>query len=235
MKIQKISTDNIFLLYRNSFRNSKFTKSVYHKPTFSGVYTDLERLLASDYKFGAVYGLAHRCFRSSSVLTIMEDLKQLKRSCNLQRSIKNMSRWSSTLQIKDFIFKGLTFGIVFKFHCGLSNECYYDKFKRHANVRINKHNSILPFTKKKTKPWILVRDDLRICNHLVYFDGYSTLICENITFLLCLQVTKKNLQNFINPYPDSVWAGSYLFYWKYGKSFFNSALFIMKLYFWDNQ
>ena len=151
MKIQKISTYNIFLLYRNSFRNSKFTKSVYHKPTFSGVYTDLERLLASDYKFGAVYGLAHRCFRSSSVLTIMEDLKQLKRSCNLQRSIKNMSRWSSTLQIKDFIFKGLTFGIVFKFHCGLSNECYYDKFKRHANVRINKHNSILPFTKKKTK------------------------------------------------------------------------------------
>ena len=55
------------------------------------------------------------------------------------------------MQFKDFIFKDLIFGIVFKFHWGLSNECYYDEFMRLLNVRINKHNDISPFTKKKSK------------------------------------------------------------------------------------
>ena len=83
---------------------------------------------------------------------MMQDLKQLRRSCNLQLSIKNKSRLSIALQFKDFIFKDLTFDIVFKFHCGLSNELYYHEFMRLTNVRINKHNGISPFTKKKTKP-----------------------------------------------------------------------------------
>ena len=36
-----------------------FTTSVYHKPTFSGVYTHFENFLPSTYKFGSVYALVY--------------------------------------------------------------------------------------------------------------------------------------------------------------------------------
>ena len=40
-----------------------FTTFVYHKPTFSGVYTHFDSFCPSTYKFGTVYTLAFRCFR----------------------------------------------------------------------------------------------------------------------------------------------------------------------------
>ena len=40
-----------------------FTTSVYHKPTFSGVYIHFDTFLPSTYKFGTVYTIASRCFR----------------------------------------------------------------------------------------------------------------------------------------------------------------------------
>ena len=39
-----------------------FTTYVYHKPTFSGVYTHFDSFLPSTYKFDTVYTLAYRCF-----------------------------------------------------------------------------------------------------------------------------------------------------------------------------
>ena len=43
-----------------------FTTSVYHKPTFSGVYTHFDSFLLSTYKFGTVYTLTYRCLRICS-------------------------------------------------------------------------------------------------------------------------------------------------------------------------
>ena len=51
----------------NVFREEgKFVTNVYHKPTFSGVYTHFETFLPTTYKFGMVYILAYRCFRICS-------------------------------------------------------------------------------------------------------------------------------------------------------------------------
>ena len=39
-----------------------FTTYVYHKATFSEVYTHFDSILPSTYKFGTVYTFACRCF-----------------------------------------------------------------------------------------------------------------------------------------------------------------------------
>ena len=43
-----------------------FTTTVYRKPTFSGVYSNLKSFFYLVYKFGMVYTLVYRCFRISS-------------------------------------------------------------------------------------------------------------------------------------------------------------------------
>ena len=44
-----------------------FTTSVYHKPTFRGVYTHFDSFLPSTYKFGTVYIIAYRCSKYAQV------------------------------------------------------------------------------------------------------------------------------------------------------------------------
>ena len=44
----------------------KFTTSVYHKPTFSGIYTHFDSFLPSSNKIGLLHTLLYRCFRICS-------------------------------------------------------------------------------------------------------------------------------------------------------------------------
>ena len=46
--------------------NNKFATSVYHKPTFSGVFTNFESFIADMHKRGLLEILLHRCFRLCS-------------------------------------------------------------------------------------------------------------------------------------------------------------------------
>ena len=47
-------------------KQGKFTTTIYHKPTFGGVYSNFESSLPSVCKFGMVYTLVYRCFRICS-------------------------------------------------------------------------------------------------------------------------------------------------------------------------
>ena len=51
-----------FLDVQISRGNGKIVTTVYHKPTFSGIYTHFESFLPSTQKFGMLYTLVHRCF-----------------------------------------------------------------------------------------------------------------------------------------------------------------------------
>ena len=42
--------------------NGKLVTTIYHKPSFSGVYTHFESFLPSTHKFGMFYTLIYRCF-----------------------------------------------------------------------------------------------------------------------------------------------------------------------------
>ena len=57
-------------------------------------------------------------------------------------------RLSNNFHFKDRIPKDLTFGVVYKFQCGLCNKSYYGECVRHLNVRIGKHIGISPYNKK---------------------------------------------------------------------------------------
>ena len=53
---------------------SKFTTTVYRKPTFSGVYSNFESFLLSVYKFGMVYTVVYRCFHIFTELTFLKGI-----------------------------------------------------------------------------------------------------------------------------------------------------------------
>ena len=43
-----------------------FAASIYPKPTFSGIFTNVDRFLSSACEFDTVFTLFNRCFRISS-------------------------------------------------------------------------------------------------------------------------------------------------------------------------
>ena len=55
-----------FLYIKISRGNNKFVTSVYHKPTFSGVFTNFESFLPDIYKRGLIETLLNRSFRLRS-------------------------------------------------------------------------------------------------------------------------------------------------------------------------
>ena len=55
-----------FLDVEISRENDKFTTSVYHKPTFSGVYTHFDSFVPMPFKFGMIFTIIHRCFQLCS-------------------------------------------------------------------------------------------------------------------------------------------------------------------------
>ena len=84
----------LFLFRLNKKKNGKFSfldseisrekgntvlRTVYRKPTFSGLYTHFESFLSTVYKFGMVYSLVYCCFRICSDWTkLYKELSFLK-------------------------------------------------------------------------------------------------------------------------------------------------------------
>ena len=53
-----------FLDIEVSREKGKFITTLYRKPTFSGAYIHFESFLPTIYKFGMVYALVYRCFKT---------------------------------------------------------------------------------------------------------------------------------------------------------------------------
>ena len=51
-----------FLNVKICRESNKLTTSVYRKPTFSGVFTNVKSFIPTVYKFDLFYTLLHRCF-----------------------------------------------------------------------------------------------------------------------------------------------------------------------------
>ena len=101
---------------------------------------------------------------------------------------KNNTRLGNNFYFKDQIPKDLTSGAVYKFQCGLCNECYYGECMRHFNVRIGERTGISPLTRKQVKHKnSSVADHLLLYNHSSSYDDFSILTRENKNFLLKLK------------------------------------------------
>ena len=63
--------------------NNKFTTSVYHKPTFSGVFTNIESFIPNSYKYALIFTLSHRASKLCSNFDLfhqkIENLKNIFR------------------------------------------------------------------------------------------------------------------------------------------------------------
>ena len=59
-----------------SQNKKSFTTTVYHKPTFNGVYSNFNRFMADEYKHNLIFTLLFRIF--SIVLEFHEELNYLK-------------------------------------------------------------------------------------------------------------------------------------------------------------
>ena len=80
-----------------------------------------------------------------SVFHVFEIVQTIPNHQNV--TFTNKTRPGNSFHFKDRIRKDLTFGVVYKFQCGLCSESYYGECVRHLNVRIDKH--ISPPTKNK--------------------------------------------------------------------------------------
>ena len=64
--------------------NIKFTNSVYCKPAFSGVFTNLESFIPNSYKYALIFTLLHRAFKLCSNFELfhqeIENLKNIFRN-----------------------------------------------------------------------------------------------------------------------------------------------------------
>ena len=61
--LNKKNGNLLFLDIEVSREKGKFVRTLYEKPTFSGLYTHFESFLPTIYKFGMLYTLAYRCFK----------------------------------------------------------------------------------------------------------------------------------------------------------------------------
>ena len=68
--------------------------------------------------------------------------------------VKNKTKLGKNFHLKDRIPNNVISGVVYKYRCGLCNECCYDECVGHLNARIGGHIGISSLTKKQVKPRI---------------------------------------------------------------------------------
>ena len=62
--------------------NNTFTTSVYHKPTFSGVFTNFESFIPNLYKYTLIFTLLHIAFKLCSNFELFhQEIENLKNIC----------------------------------------------------------------------------------------------------------------------------------------------------------
>ena len=116
---------------------------------------------------------------------LRKSLKGILTCCKLQIVFKSQNKLAKDFRLKDRIPKSPTYGVVYKFQCGLCNESYYGECIRRLNVRIGEHMGISPLTRKKAKPkGSVASDHLLLCNYSPSFENFSVLTKGNKKFLL---------------------------------------------------
>ena len=111
---------------------------------------------------------------------LRKSLKGILNCCKLQIVLKSRNKLAKSFHFKVCILKELTSGVIYKFHCGLCNESYYDECEGYLNVGTGEHIGIPPLARKKVKPkGSVISDHWLPCNHFPSFKNFSVLTKEN--------------------------------------------------------
>ena len=149
-----------------------FKTSVYHRPTFSEVYSNFNSFISEEYKVGLIFTLLFRTFSivsdfsgfNSEVYHLKEILKKNEFPIKLIDSC-----------IKNFLNKRLIEKPV---------TTNYGETYRHLRVRVGEHSGVSPLTGKKSKckKSTAVKDHMLFCDHIVSIDVFKILATSNSDF-----------------------------------------------------
>ena len=118
-------------------RNNKgFTTTVYHKPTFSGVYSNFDSFIADKYKYGLIFTLSLRIF--SKVLDsckFHEEVNYLKDVLNKNMCIKLSSNKQFLQKILEHAVPKKELFIVLPY-LGISSLCLRTLLQKSVNSNI---------------------------------------------------------------------------------------------------
>ena len=153
--------------------NNKFTTSVYHKPTFSGVFTNFESFIPNSHKYALIFTLLHWAFKLCS---------------NFQRSHQEIENLKSIFRNNGYPVNVTDF--------------YIKKYLNNLYLRKNVHllapktqlTCVLPFLRKKSlqlRSCLVnsVNKTIRFCNLKVVFQSQHKL---NTCSSLKIPLTKRS-------------------------------------------
>ena len=149
----KLKKDNSssFLYVKICRVKEKFTRSVFRKDTFSGVYTNFSSFLALEQKFTFVDALLHKRF------TIMSDFSKFRFEVERLKKTRHKNAYPTKF-VGKCIGKCLKFSnlkILFQAGNRLKNHfrfkdldlkpaSYYNRTYRHLKVRVSGHQGVSP-------------------------------------------------------------------------------------------
>ena len=133
--------------------NNKFTTSFYHKPTFSGAFTNFENFIPNSYKYALSFTLLHRAFKVCS----------------------NFELFHHKSKIKKKIFRNNGYPVNFSDFCieKYLNDLYVKKKVYFLGPK-KQLTCVLPFLGKKSlklRSRLInsVNETVRFCNLIVFF------------------------------------------------------------------
>ena len=149
--------------------NSKFSTSVYHKPTFTGLFTNFHSFILLAYK------------RSLVSCQIRNQITQLCNAAyphlNIRFVFRSSTRISSFFPFKDKVPKRMRSGVVYLFKCRCCSASYVGQTMRHLHTRISEHLGISPITGKPSSSPVMssIFSHLNSAGHSANFDDFEIL------------------------------------------------------------
>ena len=161
-------------------RHSKgFTTTVYHKPTFSGVYSNFNSFIADEYKHGLIFTLLFRIF------SIVSDFSKFHEEVNYLKNVLKKNSFPSALVdkcIKIFLNKQFSQKIleytvpkkelfIVLPYLGMSSLCLRTRLQKSINSNIS-------FCKIK----IIFKSSTRLANFFRFKDKIPLCLRSNIVY-----------------------------------------------------
>ena len=166
----------------NITKYGTFYYTVYHKPTYNGVYCNFNSFIADEYKHGLIFTLLFRIF------SIVSDFSKFHEEVNYLKDVLKKNSFPANLVdkcIKIFLNKQFSQKIII-----YSVTISWYVFPLFESTLTKKHqyqhSGISPLTNKrsKSKKSTAVKDHMLICDQPISFDDFKVLASSNFEFHL---------------------------------------------------
>ena len=168
--------------------NSKFSTSVYRKPTFTGLSTNFHSFIPLAYKRSLISCPLYRIFNLCSSLN---GFPSHRFDRLVHRSLNNIFRSSkrifSFFPFKDKVPTFLRSGVVYLFKCRCCSASYVGQTMRHLHTWVSEHLGLTPITGQPSSSPVMssIFSHINTTGHSANFDDFKILsFCSDTCELL---------------------------------------------------